>query len=127
MGDAISLTCGVMQKLRPLVIGPGGDPTPHRRSPARDCAELGSIGRGLARTSRESGLILQIARRSATTDAHNGARCGSLEPIIHDKKEAQNSSDYLLFFFPFSTTLVQIVLDRKVDDTVLCLGDFSRG
>jgi hypothetical protein len=65
----------------------------------------------------------QIKMQVITKSPFNGVSFPSADFIIYDSKDTNSTS----FFFPHTTTLVEIVLDRRVDDIILGRGTFSIG
>lgn len=69
----------------------------------------------------------QIKLKITAKSAYNGVSFPGSEFVVFDKDSALNSQDQVSFFFPFTTTLVKVILDRQVDDLVLSQGNFSPG
>jgi len=69
----------------------------------------------------------QIKLKITAKSAYNGVSFPDSEFVVFDKGSTLNNQDQVSFFFPFTTTLVKVVLDRKVDESVLSQGNFSPG
>jgi hypothetical protein len=58
-----------------------------------------------------------------TKSPFNGVSFPNADFVIYDSRDTNST----LFFYPHTTTLVEIILDRTVDDIILGRGDFSIG
>ncbi len=65
----------------------------------------------------------QIKLKITAKSPYNWVSFPDSEFLIFDK----GTDSQVSFFFPFTTTLVKVILDRKVDESVLRQGDFSPG
>jgi hypothetical protein len=67
----------------------------------------------------------QIVLRVIAKSPYNGVTFPESQYIIFEKGNPSMSA--IQFFAPFTTTLVNVVLGRQIDETVLSEGDFSLG
>ena len=67
----------------------------------------------------------QIKLKITAKSPYNWVSFPDSEFVIFDKGTALNNQ--VAFFFPFTTTLVKVILDRQVDELVLTQGNFSPG
>ena len=67
----------------------------------------------------------QIKMEIVAKSPYNGVSFPNVEFVIYDSRSKKSSLP--AFFFPFTTTLVEIILDRKVDKIILDTGDFNLG
>ena len=67
----------------------------------------------------------QIKMEIVAKSPYNGVSFPNVEFVIYDSRSRKSSLP--AFFFPFTTTLVEIILDRKVDKIILDTGDFNLG
>jgi hypothetical protein len=65
----------------------------------------------------------QIKMQVITKSPFNGVSFPNADFVIYDSRDTNST----LFFYPHTTTLVEIILDRTVDDIILGRGDFSIG
>jgi hypothetical protein len=65
----------------------------------------------------------QIKMQLITKSPFNGVSFPNANFVIYDSRDTNSTS----FFFAHTTTLVEIILDRTVDDIILGRGDFSIG
>ena len=71
--------------------------------------------------SENSQIKMEIVAKSP----YNGVSFPNVEFVIYDSRSRESSLP--AFFFPFTTTLLEIILDRKVDKIILDRGDFNIG
>lgn len=83
--------------------------------------DITRVGRFVGSLGNHHQIKLKITAKSA----YNGVSFPDSEFVIFDRGTAFNSQ--VAFFFPFTTTLVKVILDRQVDEFVLTQGDFSPG
>jgi hypothetical protein len=69
----------------------------------------------------------QIKLKITAKSAYNGVSFPDSEFVVFDKGSTLSDQDQVSFFFPFTTTLVKVVLDRKVDESIITEGNFSPG
>jgi hypothetical protein len=67
----------------------------------------------------------QIVLRVVAKSPYNGVTFPESQYIIFEK--GSPSTSVIKFFAPFTTTLVNVILGRQIDETVLGEGDFSLG
>ncbi len=75
------------------------------------------------------GLNHQIILKVTAKSAYNGVSFPNSEFIVYDSTHAldADAGPKVSFFFPFTTTLVKVILDRHVEDAILSQGRFAPG
>jgi hypothetical protein len=69
----------------------------------------------------------QVKLKITAKSAYNGVSFPDSEFTIYDRSSARAAGDKVTFFFPFTTTLVKVILGRHVDDAILSQGRFAPG
>ena len=72
------------------------------------------------KTLQDKKIVMEVIAKSP----YRGVSFPDAKFVIYQKQPDNNSPN---FFFPYTTTLVEIIIDRKVDPILLGLGDFSPG
>ena len=73
------------------------------------------------------GIHHQVKLKVTAKSAYNGVSFPDSEFIIYDRSDALAAGVQVSFFFPFTTTLVKVILARYVDDAILTKGRFTPG
>jgi hypothetical protein len=85
--------------------------------------DLSSVKHFLASAQAEGD---QIKLRIIAKSPYNGIGYPNADFIVFTKG-GELSSEGETFFFPFTTTLVRVILGRSIDDSILSVGTFGPG